>query len=328
MRPFILFVSLLSLAWGCQRAAEQQPVTRIIFDTDMAPDYDDVGALTLLHAFADSGLVEIAATVSSNKTETAVPCIEVLNGYFGRPDIPLGVAKGIAPDINTWHKGLRWTEELPKLFPHSIKQSSDAPDAVAVYRKVLSESPDTSVVIVTVGFLSNIRDLLQSGADSISALTGKELISKKVKRMVTMGGFFPEGKEFNIEQDTLASKIVTEEMPVPIIFSGFEIGDKILTGSRVAALNDPQNPVSMVYAMSLAQDNPEGRQSWDQTAVLVGATGTEPYFDVERGNMIMLDGGVNTWEKSDTGRHYRLLFKRPVSEVTEKIEGLMMHKGH
>ena len=35
-----------------QKNAEPIPV---IFDTDMGPDYDDVGAMAVLHAYADSG---------------------------------------------------------------------------------------------------------------------------------------------------------------------------------------------------------------------------------------------------------------------------------
>ena len=60
----------------------------------MAPDYDDVGAMAVLHALADSGEVDILATVSSNKQETTAPCIDVLNTYFGRPGIPVGAPKG------------------------------------------------------------------------------------------------------------------------------------------------------------------------------------------------------------------------------------------
>ena len=38
----------------------------VIFDSDMGPDYDDVGAITLLHSFADSGYAKILATVASS----------------------------------------------------------------------------------------------------------------------------------------------------------------------------------------------------------------------------------------------------------------------
>ena len=36
-------------------------VPKIIFDTDMVEDFDDVGAVAVLHAFADEGKCEILA---------------------------------------------------------------------------------------------------------------------------------------------------------------------------------------------------------------------------------------------------------------------------
>ena len=63
MRSCLLVVALLfhSLA---TRAAD--PV-RLIFDTDMANDCDDAGALAVLHALADLGEVEILAIVTNRK---------------------------------------------------------------------------------------------------------------------------------------------------------------------------------------------------------------------------------------------------------------------
>jgi hypothetical protein len=44
----VLFVCVICRGGVCAQ-------TPVIFDTDMGPDYDDVGAIALLHAFADSG---------------------------------------------------------------------------------------------------------------------------------------------------------------------------------------------------------------------------------------------------------------------------------
>ncbi|HIW19831.1 MAG TPA: nucleoside hydrolase, partial [Candidatus Alistipes pullicola] len=136
----MMLLACLGFACAQQQKDEPKPVS-LIFDTDMAPDYDDVGAMAVLHALADSGKVNILATVSSNKWETTVPCIEVINTYFGRPDIPLGVVKGEGVSQDTWHKGLKWTEELPARYPHRVKSASEAEDAVKVYRRVLSQQP-------------------------------------------------------------------------------------------------------------------------------------------------------------------------------------------
>jgi hypothetical protein len=53
---------------------KQKPIA-VIFDTDMGPDYDDVGAIALLHAFADSGSVNILATMASTKYEALPQCL-------------------------------------------------------------------------------------------------------------------------------------------------------------------------------------------------------------------------------------------------------------
>ena len=194
MKSYILYFFLICFM-SCHRT--EKPVN-LIFDTDMAPDYDDVGALALLHALADSGEVNILATISSNKCATAVPCIDVINTYFGRPDIPIGAVRGEAADRTTWHSGLRWTEELPMKYPHRILTTADSEDALKLYRRALAQQSDQSVTIVTVGFFSNLQNLLLSELDEISPLSGKELIKKKVKQLVSMAGSFPKGREFNI----------------------------------------------------------------------------------------------------------------------------------
>ena len=55
---------------------------RVIFDTDFGPDYDDVGAITLLHAYADSGRVQILATIASSKHKNVAAALNVFNTYF------------------------------------------------------------------------------------------------------------------------------------------------------------------------------------------------------------------------------------------------------
>src|SRR5258708_27446797 len=75
-----------------------EPV-HIIFDSDMGPDYDDVGAITILHALADEGEAKILATMASTKYEGVAGVLNVFNTYFNRPDIPVGVPKGYALEL-------------------------------------------------------------------------------------------------------------------------------------------------------------------------------------------------------------------------------------
>ena len=59
----------------------------------MGPDYDDVGAIAMLHAFADSGYIKILGTVASTKYKGVAGVFGVLNTYFNRPELPVGVPK-------------------------------------------------------------------------------------------------------------------------------------------------------------------------------------------------------------------------------------------
>jgi len=306
---------------GCSQT--HTPLVSVIFDTDMGPDYDDVGALTLLHALADNGEARILATISSNRYAFTVPCIDVINHYYGRPDIPIGAPlDGV--DLEDEHPE-KWAEALPAAFEHRYKTTAQAQDAVQLYRRILAQEPDHSVVIVTVGFLTNLAALLKSPPDQHSNLTGKELVKKKVSHLVSMAGRFPKGREYNVYIDTPASIVAFNEWPTSVILSGFEIGKEILTGKRLIASDIPDTPAKVAYTICLRQGDPYGRMSWDQTAVLVAVRGTEPYFGTQRGKMVVASDGSNTWEEHPNGPHQYLTWKMAVEPLTTIIEDLMMH---
>ena len=331
MRTSFFLIAVMSVvAWGCsgnstKESANCQAV-RLIFDSDFGPDYDDVGALALIHALADNGEVEILATVSSNRNELVAPCLEVFNRYFNRPDIPIGATKSEeAPDHTTWHK-VKWTEEIPKRYEHTIAKTSDVPDAVKVYRKILSEQPDKSVIICTVGYLTNMKSLLCSTPDEYSDLSGKELIEKKVKHLVSMAGSFPEGREYNVFADLPASMAVVAQWPTEIYFSGFEIGWNVRTGKGLVNMDVEDSPVKLVYEMCFAEDDPDGHMSWDQTAALVAVKGYEPYYSIERGIVEVREDSMSIWQPDEAGNHLRLIEKMPFEEVAGIIDNYMMHQ--
>jgi inosine-uridine nucleoside N-ribohydrolase len=315
---------MLTACSDTEKPSSREPV-KIIFDTDLGSDYDDVGALAFLHAAADSGKAGILATMASNKYELTAPSIDVINTYFGRPELPVGSPKsdGVT-DISPYH----WADTIVARYPHTVRSARDAPDAVTVYRKILNEQPDTSVVIITVGYLTNISDLLASHPDEISPLSGKELVRKKVKKLITMGGIFPDGgRSFNIFMDSTASEYTFRNWPGEIILTGDDIGEKILTGLRLIQSGIKNSPVKDTYriGMPLSGDL-SGRMSWDQTAVLIGVYGTEGFFETVRGRMIVYPDGSNTWEDDPDGKHFYVKQKMAVDEITRFIEDMMMHQ--
>ena len=328
IRTYLFSVGvLLSLTVGRvngQSATKNQPVS-VIFDTDMGPDYDDVGAIAMLHAFADAGQAQILATIASTNYSNVAPVLSVLNTYFNRPNVPVGVPKGKAvSDRDMQH----WSDTLVARYPHAIKSNDATPDAVTLYRQILSKQPDHSVTVITVGFLTNLADLLSSPADQYSNLSGKALAAKKIKQVVSMAGKFPAGREYNVFRDSTASKIVFTNWPTPILMSGFEIGEQIHSGLPLTQNSRIQHsPVKDVFTISLPKsaEDKNGRMSWDQTAVLVGVKGYEPYYTVKSGRLTMNPDGSNGWDNSGKGHQY-LVVKMPVSQVEELINTLMQHQ--
>jgi inosine-uridine nucleoside N-ribohydrolase len=323
MKKAALFLTVLAfIISGCTKEVEQK--TRIIFDTDMGPDYDDVGALAFLHAMADSGKAEILATVASNKNELVAPSIDVINTWFGRPGLLIGAPTGEGASMGS---GQHWADSIVAKYPHKIKATSEVPDAVEIYRKVLSSQPDKSVTIVTVGFLTNLLNLLRSGPDANSPLNGSELVSKKVRLLVSMAGRFPEGREFNIYIDSAASKYVFENWPGEIIFTGFEIGWEIRTGLRLIASEVKNSPVRDVFRISIpmSEEDRFGRMSWDETASLIAVYGTGGFFETKRGTILINPDGSNRWKDDPTGKHQYVIQKMPVPEIARFIEDRMMH---
>jgi len=301
------------------------PKARIIFDTDMGPDYDDIGAIAVLHALASKGECEILATVASDGHPSIAPAIQLFNEYFKRSDLPVGIP---GPDAPNFPSGNNWNDMMLDHFHQQSLKQRKYFKAVDVYREILAKEKDNSVTIVTVGFLSNISELLKSGPDQFSKLTGLALVLKKVKNWVAMAGAFPEGREFNIDRDAAASYYAINNFPKPILFSGFEIGDKILTGGMVAKQGSADNPIAWGYTYNLKTylgKEEQNRQSWDQTAVLCAIRDPKKYFYVNGPGKFELDKeGNNSWNPDINASHYFLSHKFPYHKIADVLDKLML----
>jgi inosine-uridine nucleoside N-ribohydrolase len=300
---------------------------KIIFDTDMGPDFDDVGAITILHSLAAKGECEILATMASDGYQYIAPTLEVFNRYFQQPEIPIGIPVADAPSFSCTN---HWNDSLVVKYLPKLKTNKDYPSATEVYRKVLSAQKDKSVVVVTVGFLSNLASLLQSTPDQYSPLNGKDLVAKKVIKWVAMAGVFPEGSEFNVDQHAKASVFTISNWPTPILFSGFEIGVKIMTGNKVATYGTKGSPVQWAYKYCLSNyENKQSvnRNSWDHTAVLCAVRNPEDYFYViGNGTFICNPDGSNSWDATKNSNHSFLVHKYPYQKIADILDDLMMYE--
>lgn len=314
-------------------ATAAEPV-RLIFDTDMDSDCDDVGALAMLHAMADDGEVTLLGVAVSSLHAWSAPCTDAINTWYGRPDIPIGAPKGKAAQSQS-----KFAKTVAERFPHDLKSAAEAEDAVVLYRRLLLASPDRSVVIVTVGDLTNIADLLKSPATADQP-NGIELVKAKASHWVCMGGNFigkPAHDDLkltnnNFTGDKAGSLYAVSNWPTRLVFVGREIGSVpsgLKAGARLKEL-PADHPVRVGYEAYFGGEA-KNRHVADQTAVLFAVRGLRDYWDIEaNGFMDLQPDNTFTWSYA-ADRHEYLLKRtvdgKPNDRVIEAvIEELMMRR--
>ena len=308
---------LVLLASGCS----ESPLALIV-DTDISSDVDDVAALAVAHHLAKEEELPILAVQVSSGDPWAAACVKALNAYLGQADIPVGQVQGRSVKDQS-----RYTETIAGEFGQTGAASTAAVDALGLYRQQLAASPDASVVIISLGYLTNLANLLASPGDAFSPLPGRELVAQKVKRLVCMGGEYPKGREWNFYQDTQASATVLQQWPTEIIFCGFESGKDILTG-QIYGTSPANNPLRRSYEL---YNNLTDRPSWDQLTVLYAIKGARKkpdglsaLFTVVRGKNVLGPDGANNWLYDQAGRHYYVRNSQTVSQLQTMIADAML----
>lgn len=325
IRSLSLFI-LISLT-ACTKPG---PDIKIIFDTDFGGDADDLGALAMLNHFKNKGEIDLMAVMCWSTEKNAVSAIDATNTFYGNPDIPIGVRKGEVHEA-AWN----YTKVLADKLPHQ-RSSETAPDATSLYRELLAKSKDHSVIIVAVGPFMNIKKLIDSRADKHSSLSGSDLITKKVKEFVLMGGQFPGGEnEWNFNGDMPGvTRYVLDHIHIPVTFSGFELGASIKTGEVFNELPE-DSPIYMGF-YHFSENAPWIKQNFkgqildnstfDQTAVLYavrGGIGTY-WHRVENGYCLADDHGGNTWVEKENTLHSYLVLDMPKEQIESEIEAFML----
>lgn len=219
----------------------------IILDTDIGPDCDDVGAIAVMYYLAKKYNTKVLGVVTCSSSPYAPGCIDALNNYCGFPDVAIGAydKPGLFEDYTKYNK------HIAENFSEAYKTNTlKVEKATTLYRRLLANSPNNSVILITIGTLNNIADLMNSPPDSISPYNGMDLIKNKVYCIVSMAGKYPNGPEFNIMCKADDAKKVFEECPVPVIYSDFDLGYTIKTGFKgVVESKYKDSPIFVAYKL-------------------------------------------------------------------------------
>ncbi len=297
---------------------------RILFDTDIGGDIDDAGAMAVLHALADAGEIGILGIGVVNGHENTVPYTDAINTWFGRPDLPLGTIKEGAP-----FRRDTYMADVVRDYPHDLDAAS-APDAAALYRRILAAQPDHSVTLVAVGPATNIRRLLESKPDTHSPLSGIELVRQKVKLYAAGGngdGGLPKGRcGWNYRMDIPAAKRELELLPdtLPTVFAGGS-GNKLKIGScyKDAPVN---HIIRRSYEAYFRGKSDLDRPTWDQLRVLYAARpSARDLFDLSASGDIQVgDPDRIAWTETPA-RNRAYAYVKDLDATRKTLTVLMMH---
>ena len=326
-RAATTFHILLVFAILMSRSMAAEPV-QLIFDTDIGNDVDDALAIGVIHALQSRGECQLLAVTITKDQELSAPLVDAINTFYGRGDIPIGVVRnGATPGASKFTVLATQEDDGQIRYPHDLLSGTDAPEATQLLREVLAGQPDRSVVIVQVGFSTNMARLLDSEPDQHSKLTGRKLVRQKVKLLSVMAGSFQEINsnkhlEYNVIKDIPAAKKLASEWPTPVIFSGFEIGIAITYPARSIEQDFRyvlHHPLAEAYQLFMPP--PHNRPTWDLTSVLQVVRPDRQYFDLsDAGRLTIEDDGGTRFVKEPGGPHrYLIANEEQVLRVREVL---------
>ena len=266
----------------------EQKDIRVILDCDMGSSTDDLFALMMLYRYMDMKRCTLLGVVVDRMDRANADAVDVMNNYYGYPDIPIGLEKAGVKDPRIfipYHNMAyaRDTDGKP-IFKRSVGDKGEYMDGYKLYRKILAQQPDKSVTIASVGFVTCLSRLLQSGPDEFSPLSGLELFQKKVKNIYMMGGVFGDSFEhdYNFTAAIDYSLKFFELLPkdIDIVFSPGEVGDPLYY-SAADIISDMSwtdaHPIKWIYQF-LVED--KFQKMWDPLAVINAVEGDDIFYEL------------------------------------------------
>lgn len=280
--------------------AQKQPSTvQMILDSDFGSSTDDLFALMMLNHYIDDGLVDLKGVVVDREGQKNAELVDIFNTYYGHPDIPIGLERNGVKNPRCFipYNGICDLKDAngQPLFKRS-QDLSNCLDGYKLYRKLLSQAEDKSIVVVAIGFATTLAQLFESGADEYSNQTGVDLFAQKVKAVYIQSGRFESGDSlsgYNMRAASRQSAIFYDKFPknVDIVMSPSNIGDQMdyLPKDVLVDLSYTEiNPIKAVYTNYTCDT---GQRMWDTNCLVNAVLGDDEYNLSPRGWVTFVDKG-------------------------------------
>ncbi len=277
---------------------DNKPV-QMILDSDFGSSTDDLFALMMLNHYIDEGLVDLKGIVVDREGEKNAALVDIFNTYYGHPDVPIGLERNGVKNPRCFipYNGicdLKDAQGSP-LFQRTV-DTSRCPEGYKLYRQLLSQAEDKSIVVVAIGFATTLAQLFESGADEYSPLSGVDLFGQKVKSVYIQSGRFEAGDSlsgYNMRAASRQSAIFYDRLPrnVDLIMSPSNVGDQIdyLPKDVLVDLSYTDvNPIKAVYTHYTCDT---GQRMWDTNCLVQAVLGDAEYNLSPRGWVEFVDRG-------------------------------------
>lgn len=320
MKRFLLSLLLVACACFALRAAP----TPVIVSTDFNTDVGDLGGVSLACVLHRQGYWSIKAIVIDSDDAKAPGAVAAVLKYWQVTGVSLGCYKGAGLAAHGSPESRVWMQYLYDNYPRNpdgttVGLASTVADSTVVLRTTLAAQTEP-VTIVTLGFLTCMSDLLDSGADGISGLTGTQLVSAKVRDIWITAGDWPNSgsAEWNLLYAPAAAHNVALNWPTPVTWVGIVGGDYVV--GAVHAAKTAGDLMREGYAQAGASG---GRFAWDDAGIEATWTRGAGYSIVRGTGTVNASTGQNTWTSSLNGNHRYLVQTMPDSVPQTRINTMV-----
>lgn len=185
-------------------------IHRVVLDTDIGTDVDDLMALAVLLGTPEVDLIGVT-TVYGDTALRARIARRVL-GMAGRDDTPVHAgSRDTMSGRDIW-----WAGHEGALYPNLDSESYDSDDAIEFLTRTVATSPG-EIDVIAIGPLTNIAAAILADPGFVPA----------VRHLWIMGGSFGDDEqEHNFRSDDVAARVVFGS-GIPTTVTGLEITRRI-----------------------------------------------------------------------------------------------------
>ena len=303
-------------------------IKKVILDTDLGSDVDDVGAVALANILHNKKIINLLCVTHTTSGLYGPLVCEAINEFYHNDNIPVAVHKGrefLKEELEN-----NYPHPTSDAFPHKHKSVEELPEAIKILRKTLANNDHVTMIFI--GPLLNLANLMKSEADEISPLNGEELINHKVNEIYIMGGGFADitglpkfdWPEYNLAMALDESIYAIRRLKVRTVFVDGTIGQQVLTGAKVFEKYGDKNIVGYAYSRYVYKNPDNSRFSWDPMTVYVACIKDNLFKKVGPGVVSIDEKGYTSFKEDKNGNFYVVDKNESYKKIQDVLEDLLM----